>query len=124
MLGDVVVQLESHAPALGFLRLHHAVGQPRSSSPVRWASVMSVTTMPKTALWEPFFGSARMEICTGSCEPSRALSSTWVLEPDLSGCFRSDRSAIQSSLERNRRNEPPSTCSSGHLTILAKHWLA
>ena len=34
-----------------------------------------------------------MEICTGICEPSPALSSTWILEPDLSARFRSGRSA-------------------------------
>ena len=27
MLGDVVVQFEGHAPALGFLHLHHALRQ-------------------------------------------------------------------------------------------------
>ena len=48
-----------------------------------------------------------MEICTGICEPSPALSSTWILEPDLAARFRSGRSVARSSAERKRRKELP-----------------
>jgi len=44
----------------------------RSMASLRRASVMSVTTMPKVGLLEPFLASGRMEICADSCEPSPA----------------------------------------------------
>jgi hypothetical protein len=123
-LGDAVVQFEGHAPALVLLHLHHAVrqrpqqlprsaGPPSGPSPPSRSRALNAHSIPGTN------GDLHRH-------PSRRPQQQSLdLGAGLAGrAFRSGRSNARSSAERKRRRELPITCFSGHLTILAKHWLA
>ena len=96
-LGDVVVQFEGHAPALGFLHLHHAVRQgPQHFLVAPGLRHVRHHHADDRVVRNLRWPAARMEICAGMCEPSPAWSSTWILEPDLAGPFheRSERGPV------------------------------
>src|ERR1039458_6703860 len=98
-LGNVDAQFVGYASRSASCTCTTRCVKARSISSLCRASVMSVTTMPKLALSAPFFASGQLDICAGICEPSPALSSTWILGPAVSVHSKSGRSVARSSME-------------------------
>jgi len=84
-LGNVVVQFEGHAPRSASCACTRRWDNARSNCSLRRGSVMSVTpcrsSRARTVLCQRTNGDLRRNVRTVA-----ALSSTWILEPDLGPC--------------------------------------
>jgi len=123
-LGNVVVQFEGHPPALGFLHLHDAVRQgpqqffgPPGLRQVRHHQAEACAV--ETLLGQGTDGNLHRYRRTVA-----GIQQDLDLGTGVVGRAQEGRIVAWSAAERKRPKELPVTCSSGHLTMRAKHWLA